>query len=231
VESVLITGANRGIGLELTKRYAAAGNRVFACCRDPDKAVELQALTDTRKGLSIHGVQITEAASVTGLIKQIRAAPIDILINNAGTSGPPPQRQSLQNMDFDAWAETFSVNTMAPLRMLQAFRDNLKAGTNPRAVTMTSQMGALAWKAPGMYAYCSSKAAVNKVMQMAAIELANDGIAVCLIHPGWVRTDSGGTNADLSVAKSAYGIMAVIDKMSVATTGRFLKWNGEEHPW
>jgi NAD(P)-dependent dehydrogenase (short-subunit alcohol dehydrogenase family) len=231
VESVLITGANRGIGLELSKRYAAAGNRVFACCREPARAAELSTLAKTREDLTIHRVHVADGESVAALAKQIGAAPIDILINNAGMSGPAGQRQSVLDMDFAGWAETFAVNTMAPLRMLQVFRKNLAAAAHPRAITITSQMGALAVNMNVMYAYCSSKAAVNKVMKMAAAELANDGIAVCLIHPGWVRTDMGGAGADISAAESAEGIMAVIADTTVTKTGRFRKWNGEEHPW
>jgi NAD(P)-dependent dehydrogenase (short-subunit alcohol dehydrogenase family) len=231
METVLITGANRGIGLELAARYAAAGNRVLACCRQPSKADKLQALAKSRKGLTIHAVHVADGKSVAALAAEIRTAPIDILINNAGMSGPAGDKQSLAHMDFDGWAETFTVNTMAPLRMLQTFRRNLKAGKNPRAITITSQMGALALNMPVMFAYCSSKAAVNKVMRMASVELANDGIAVGLIHPGWVRTDMGGSGADISVEDSAAGIMSVIAKLSLADTGSFKKWNGEDHAW
>jgi NAD(P)-dependent dehydrogenase (short-subunit alcohol dehydrogenase family) len=185
VESVLITGANRGIGLEVSRRYAAAGNRVFACCREPSRAAELAALAKSHKQLTIHGVHVADGESVAGLANEIGTVPLDILINNAGMSGP----------------------------------------------AITSQMGALAVNMNVMYAYCSSKAAVNKVMKMAAGELANDGIAVSLIHPGWVRTDMGGPGADISVAESAEGIMAVIADTSLANTGSFRKWNGAEHPW
>lgn len=231
METVLITGANRGIGLELAKRYAAGGNRVLACCREPEKAAQLQALASAGKAVTIHGVHVADGASVAAVAKEIGATSIDILINNAGMPGPAFQKQSLADMDFEGWAETFAVNTMAPLRMLQAFRANLRAGKNARAITITSQMGAIAWGTPVMYAYCSSKGAVNKVMKMASVELAKDGIAVVLVHPGFVRTDMGGKNADISVEESAAGIMAVIAGASVANTGRFMKWNGEEHAW
>jgi len=230
METVLITGANRGIGLELAARYAAAGNRVLACCRDPQKAEQLQALAKSRKGLTVHGVHVADGKSVAALAAEVKE-PIDILINNAGMSGPAADKQSVANMDFDGWAETFAVNTMAPLRMLQAFRRNLKAGKNARAITITSQMGALSLNMPVMFAYCSSKAAVNKVMNMASVELANDGITVGLVHPGWVRTDMGGKNADLSVEDSAAGIMSTIAKWTPAETGSFKKWNGETHGW
>ena len=231
METVLITGANRGIGLELASRYAAAGNRVLACCREPATATKLQALAKSRKGLTIHGVHVADGKSVAALATEVRTAPIDILINNAGMSGPDGAKQSLANMDFDGWSETFAVNTMAPLRMVQTFRRNLKAGKNPRAITITSQMGALSLNMPVMFAYCSSKAAVNKVMRMASVELAADGIAVGLIHPGWVRTDMGGSGADISVEDSAAGIISVIANLTLADTGSFKKWNGEDHPW
>jgi NAD(P)-dependent dehydrogenase (short-subunit alcohol dehydrogenase family) len=230
METVLITGANRGIGLELASRYAAAGNRVLACCREPAKATKLQALAKSRKGLTIHGVHVADGKSVAALAAEIRTAPIDIMINNAGMSGPDGTKQSLANMDFDGWAETFAVNTIAPLRMLQTFRRNLKAGKNPRAITITSQMGALSLNMPVMFAYCSSKAAVNKVMRMASVELAGDGIAVGLIHPGWVRTDMGGAAAPLSIAESVSGLVDVIETPQTAKH-RFLDYQGAELPW
>ena len=231
MQTVLITGANRGIGLELTRRYAAAGDRVLACCREPASATALQALAKANPNVTVHGVRVSDGASVAALAEQIGNAPIDVLINNAGMAGPPIQKQSLEEMDFDGWAEAFAVNTMAPLRMLQTFRKNLAAGKNPRAITITSQMGAIAFPMPVMYAYCSSKGAVNKVMKMAARALEREGITVLLVHPGFVKTDMGGPNAEITPEESAAGIASVIASASIASTGKFLKWNGEEHPW
>jgi NAD(P)-dependent dehydrogenase (short-subunit alcohol dehydrogenase family) len=231
MQTVLITGAGRGIGLELTRRYAAAGDHVLACCREPAKATALRALASENPNVTVYGVHVSDGASVAALAEQIGDTPIDVLINNAGMAGPPMQKQSLREMDFDGWAQTFAVNTMAPLRMLQTFRKNLAAGRNPRAITITSQMGAIAFPMPVMYAYCSTKGAVNKVMKMAADELKRDGIAVLLVHPGFVKTDMGGPNAEITPAESAAGITAVIANASIASTGKFMKWNGEEHPW
>lgn len=231
MQTVLISGANRGIGLELARRYAAAGDRVLACCREPARATALAALAKAHPNLTVHGVRVSDGASVAALAAQIGDTPIDILINNAGMAGPPFQKQSLEEMDFEGWAETFAVNTMAPLRMLQAFRKNLRAGRNPRAVSITSQMGAIAYKIPIMYAYCSSKGALNKVMKMASDALRQEGIAVLLVHPGFVKTDMGGPNAEITPEESAAGIVSVIAEASLADSGRFLKWNGEEHPW
>ena len=225
--TVMITGANRGIGLELSKRYAATGNEVIACCREPDKAEALQNIENIR----VCGVTVADGDSVAALAAEIGDQPIDILINNAGTPGPAPDQQSALQMDFDGWADAFAVNTMAPLRMVQAFRDNLKAADRAKAITITSQMGALDLNWPVMYAYCSTKAAVNKVMRMISLELANDETAVALIHPGFVKTDMGGPNAEIEPSESAEGIMSVIEGVNLEGTGCFMKWNGEVHAW
>lgn len=231
MSTVLITGANRGIGLEMTKLYAAAGHRVLACCRAPARADKLAAVAAQHEGVRPLGVEITSGASVAALRQTVGEQPIDVLLNNAGAPGPAPQNQSLANMDYDGWLEAFNVNTLAPLRVLQAFRGNLAAGTNPRAVTITSQMGALGLDMVAMYAYCTSKAAVNKLMRLASFELKKEGITVALIHPGWVRTDMGGPQAQISPEESAAGIVSVIEKLSLAETGCFKKWNGETHVW
>lgn len=229
--TTLITGANKGIGLKLVERYAKAGHHVIACCRNPDSATELQALAEKTGKVQVEGVIVGLDASVADLKKRIGDTPIDLLINNAGMAGPPPEQQSAQQMDFDGWAETLNVNTMAPLRVLQAFRPNLAAAQHAKAVTITSQMGALSLDMPVMYAYCSSKAAVNKIMKMYAMDAANDGIAVQLIHPGWVQTDMGGAQAEITPDESAEGIVSVIDGLAMENTGSFMKWNGEVHAW
>jgi len=229
--TLMITGANRGIGLELAKRYAAAGNTVLACCREPAKAKELNALAAANKSVKVLGVHVADAKSVAALKSTLGDQPIDVLINNAGMQGPPPQNQSLDKMDYEGWAETFAVNSMAPLRMLQTFRGNLAKGKQPKAVTITSQMGALSLDMTMAYAYCASKAAVNKVMKLASVELAQQGIIVSLIHPGWVKTDMGGPHAQLTVEESAKGIQSVIDKLTPADNGSFKKWDGEAHGW
>jgi NAD(P)-dependent dehydrogenase (short-subunit alcohol dehydrogenase family) len=229
--TVLITGANRGIGFEMTKLYAAAGNRVLACCRAPAKAEKLGALAAQQKSVVPLAVEIARAESVEALRKEVGDQAIDILINNAGQAGPPFQKQSLANMDYEGWLDTFNVNTLAPFRMLQAFRSNLAAGKDPKAITITSQMGAIGLDMIAMYAYCSSKAAVNKVMRMASFELKKEGITVALIHPGYVRTDMGGPNAEIDPDESARGIVDTIAKLTLAETGCFKKWNGETHVW
>lgn len=227
-ETVLITGANRGIGLELTKRFLGAGKRVIATCRVPEEATDLSALANQPE-LVVHTLEVTCGESVQRLLETLGDQPLDVLINNAGIMGG--DQQSIDAMDYAAWLHAFEVNTMAPFRLITTFRDNLRHSKRPRAITLSSQMGALSRKSKGAHAYRSSKAAVNKVMQVLSMELEADGIVVCPVHPGWVRTDMGGAGADISVDESADGLFRLIDAMTMAQTGRFWTWEGEEHAW
>lgn len=225
MSTLMITGANRGIGFELSRRYAAAGHEVIACCRESANADALKDLDDVR----VCRVSVSDADSVAALAREIGDQPIDILINNAGTPGP--KQQTATAMDYEGWADTFAVNTMAPLRMVQTFRKNLAAASGGKLINITSQLGALDLNSPVLYAYSSSKAALNKIMRMISVELIADGIAVALIHPGYVKTGMGGANAEIEVEESAEGIMNVIEGLSLDDTGCFMKWNGEVHPW
>ena len=134
-------------------------------------------------------------------------------------------------MDFDGWAETMNINTMAPVRVMHALLPNLKSSNNAKVVSITSQMGALSLDMPVAFAYCTSKAALNKFMKLAALELGKENIAVAVIHPGWVKTDMGGPGADITPQESATGIANVIGKLDASNNGGFWKWDGEEHAW
>lgn len=226
--NVLITGANKGVGLEMVKLYAERGDTVLACCRRP---AEAEALNAVEGDVEVIEVQVSDGDSVANLASTLGDRPVDILINNAGMYGPSTEQQSAYAMDFEGWAETFEVNTMAPVRVMQALMPNLKASDNARVVSITSQMGALSLDMPVAYAYCTSKAALNKFMKMAALELGKEGINVCVIHPGWVQTDMGGPNADITPQESAEGIVSTIDGLNAESNGSFWKWNGEVHGW
>jgi NAD(P)-dependent dehydrogenase (short-subunit alcohol dehydrogenase family) len=228
--TVLITGANRGIGLEMVRIYAGQGDRVIACCRDPEGADELNRLAG-EGDVRVQKVSVGEAESVAAMAADLEGTVIDVVINNAGMGGPAYENQTVSNMDFEGWAETFNINTMAPVRVMQVLDDNLKLADNPKVVTITSQMGALDLDMTVAYAYCTSKAALNKFMRMAAIEKAKQGIAVCVIHPGWVRTDMGGEGADISPEESARGIIDVIGGLNADNTGSFWTWDGKTHAW
>jgi NAD(P)-dependent dehydrogenase (short-subunit alcohol dehydrogenase family) len=231
MKTIAITGANRGIGLELARQAAVRGDRVVATCRNPDTATDLQQLAAGHAAVGIHALTVDDAASVARFAQALRGTSVDVLINNAGIMGPAAAQQSLDHMDYDGWAECHAVNTMAPLRLLQALRPNLEAAKPAKAVTITSQMGAIAVDMRFSLAYCASKAAVNKVMRLVAPELATAGVIVSLVHPGWVRTDMGGSDADIAPEESASGIWKVIDRLGPNDAGSFWSWTGEPHPW
>lgn len=229
-QTTLITGANRGIGLEVTRRFSDAGWHVIACCREPFRAKELTALAEAADGrIEILPLNVTDEASVRALEATIKGRKIDVLLNNAGIIGG--DHQSAFDMNYDVWLETLKVNTIAPFRMAEALIDNLRLSGDPRIVNISSQMGALSRRSSGSYAYRSSKAALNKVMQVLAEDLRSENIIVSLVHPGWVRTDMGGPSADISVVESGEGIFSLITKLQMADSGKFFKWNGEEHRW
>ncbi|WP_394209040.1 SDR family oxidoreductase [Enterovibrio calviensis] len=228
MNTVLVTGATRGIGLELVKQFLESGNQVFATYRGNTPPDALNALLSTNQ-LSLRPLQVTDEKSIAELVSILDGIAIDILINNAGSSGP--DNQSYHDMDAKGWAEAFRVNTIAPLMVTSALIPNLAISDSPRVITISSQMGSLHRESVGMYAYRSSKAAVNKVMQVLALELKEKGIIVCPVHPGWVRTDMGGEDAEISAKESAQGIVALTSQLTLADTGKFLTWEGKEHAW
>ncbi|MES2625662.1 MAG: SDR family oxidoreductase [Pseudomonadota bacterium] len=229
METIVITGANRGIGLELTRIYLAAGNRVIAGCRDPQAAAALAALASTQE-LEVLKLDVADDASVAAFGARLGTDAVDVLINNAGIMGG--DKQDVTNMDYAAWLHTFNVNTLGPFRVATALLSNLKLATRPRIITLSSQMGAFGLQmGTGSYAYRSSKSAVSKVMQVLAAELKGDNIIVCPVHPGWVKTDMGGTHATIEATDSAGGLIRFIEKLTMEQSGRFWTWEGKEHTW
>jgi len=230
VSNIVITGANRGIGLALASLYARRGDTVFACCRTPSSANALQALAEGAS-LRVLPLDVRDEASVATLASTLGDTPVDTLINNAGVSGGPLEEQTATRMNFGAWADAFDTNAMGPVRVLQALLPSLKRAKNPKVMSVTSQLGALSLDLALAFGYSASKAALNKFMRLAAGELSRDGIAVGLVHPGWVKTDMGGAGAHITPAESAAGIANVIDRLSLENTGGFWKWNGSAHDW
>jgi NAD(P)-dependent dehydrogenase (short-subunit alcohol dehydrogenase family) len=222
--TILITGANRGIGLESARKFAADGWRVLACCRNPDKATELAAMS----GAEMHALDVTDMAAVDALAKKI-SDPIDVLLNNAGQSSFTPT--GFGSMDYEGWADLFTVNTLAPFKMIEAFHDHLRRSGRKVIVNVSSQMGSIADTSRGYVPYRASKAALNMVTKALAGDLAADKIIVFSIHPGWVRTDMGGPNATVSPEDSAAGIKKLIEGAKANASGAFFNWTGETLPW
>lgn len=226
--TVLITGASRGIGLEFVRQYAAEGADVIACCRAPEKADALKTLAKSAQ-VEVLPLDVTEPRSVEALKTKLAGKPIDILINNAGVSGPRSEPKG--SIDFAGWVETFKTNSVAPMLVSQALRDNLKAGKLKKLITITSMMGSIAGHGGGAYAYRASKAAVNSVMHGLSREWAKHGIVVGIFHPGWVKTDMGGSGAPVTPEESVKGLRAQIAKLGTANSGEYRDYTGQEIAW
>ncbi len=229
MSTVLITGANRGIGLEFVRQYASDGAKVIAFAREPDRANELKELARKHSKIEVHKLDVSDFKTCAALGKTLAGEPIDILVNNAGYYGP--KRQSADDMDFDGWACTFAVNTMGPLALAQALHENLKLGREKKLVTITSGMASTATTEGGYLAYRATKAAVNNVMRNLSVDWRKDGIIAVVVSPGWVRTDMGGQGAPLSPEQSVSGMRQVIAGLTPADSGKFLTWQGHERPW
>lgn len=228
---VLITGAARGIGFELARQYAEAGDRVYATTRNPQGADQLNALmADFQDQLTVHRMDVGDMDSVRACAAELNGAPIDVLINNAGVWGGL-ETQTFQNMDYENWAFELNVMAMGPFRVIQTFLPNVLAGQDRKVVTLSSQVAAHVYDHVIGYSYASAKAAVNRLMTALATELKDQGIIVVPMHPGWVKTDMAGDVADIYPSESAEGVRRVIADMSMADTGKFLKWTGDVHPW
>ena len=225
--SVLITGANRGLGLEFTHQYAADGWRVFAACRDPAGARDLAAVEGD---VSAETLDVDDGPQVAALANKLSGQPIDVLINNAGIYGPKDVTRD--TVVYDAWGQVFRTNAMSPLAVSAAFAANVAQGGQKKIITLSSIMGSIAENvSSGDFIYRSSKAAVNAVMKSLAGDLKSEGITVAVLHPGWVRTDMGGPDAAIEAPESVTGMRAVIAGLKESDSGRFLNYDGTEIPW
>jgi len=229
--TVLVTGANRGLGLEFARQYAADGWQVFAACRAPDAAKELQGLAaECNERIRVVDMDVTDAASVGAAAAALKGEAIDVLLNNAGVGSPPDQRFGA--LDYSAWAKVLDTNTLGPMRVVEAFVENVEQSRQKKIVTITSGMGSIQDNSSGgSYAYRSSKAAVNMVMKSLAIDLAKRDVICVVMNPGWVRTDMGGSGGKLSPAESITALRSIIGSLSPKDSGQFLNWNGELYSW
>lgn len=225
---VVITGANRGIGLELVRQYAQLTDvTVFAACRQTSP--ELQALESDR--VIIIPMEVTDPESIHQAVALIQAqvSGVDALINNAGIN---PDGQRLDSIEPEMMLEVYNVNTVAPLMLVKAFLELLKGGAAARIVNISSSMGSLEDRTyGGSYAYCASKAALNMVSRGLAADLRTYGMIVLALDPGWVQTDMGGRGATLTPEQSARGIIKVIFGLKSEHNGAFLRWDGSTHAW
>jgi NAD(P)-dependent dehydrogenase (short-subunit alcohol dehydrogenase family) len=229
--SILITGANRGLGLEFVRQCNAAAWRVFACCRNPIQADALKAIAaDSNERVSLHRLDVADFAQIESLARDLRDEPIDILLNNAGIYGP--QNARFGQTDYRAWTEVFAVNVMAPMKMAECFMDNVIRSERKLIVGLSSLMGSIGETDQGEhYLYRSSKAALNMVIKTLSIDLHARGITAVVLHPGWVQTDMGGPQAPLKPPESIRGMLKVINGLSMKDTGKFFSYDASEVPW
>jgi NAD(P)-dependent dehydrogenase (short-subunit alcohol dehydrogenase family) len=222
---VFITGANRGIGLEFTKQYAAAGWRVIACYRTPQTAVELLMLSTKHSNIRAIALDVANFAQIDAVANELADEDIDVLINNAGIY-PSGNATEL------AWANAFKTNAMAPFKVAQAFTQHLANSQLKKLATLSSKMGSMDDNTSGgSYIYRSSKAAVNMVMKSLSVDLSAHGISVVTLHPGWVQTDMGGPNGLINTQTSVAGMRQVIDHLSLENTGQFIAFDGQPIKW
>jgi NAD(P)-dependent dehydrogenase (short-subunit alcohol dehydrogenase family) len=227
----LITGANRGIGLELTRQCLQRGDRVFATCRNPQDAVELQALEAGFEQLTILQMDVTRPISLHAARQSVEAQvpSLNLLFNNAGIGSGG---ETITSVRLEDMLQALEVNAIGPVMVVKEFYDLLRVGRSPRVVNISSEAGSLARARSGRgYSYFGSKAALNMYTRALAFDRNMRGIIVIALHPGWVRTDIGGSMAPLSPAEAVESILQVADSLTEADTGKFFTYDGREHPW
>jgi NAD(P)-dependent dehydrogenase (short-subunit alcohol dehydrogenase family) len=222
--TIMITGASRGLGLEFARQFYNEECRVIATCRSPKDANELNAIGD----IDVHALDVTDDKSVTTLADKLRGENIDILINNAGVIG---QRDGFGRIDYDIWAETMDTNVFGPMRVAEAFRDNVMNSYKKQMIFITSRMGSITEAVPNAYVYRSSKAALNMAVKCLSAELGEQGLIAVLFHPGHVQTDMGGQAAPVTPQKSIEGMKNQIVALTRDDNGRFLSYDGRQIPW
>jgi len=229
--TVLITGANRGLGLEFCRQYAENGWKVLACCRHPEQASDLQDLAARHPRLSLHRLDLSRFEDIDTLARELTAEPIDVLLNNAGVYGDAAHNR-FGAMDYAQWTQVLRIDALAPVKMAEAFLPHVKGSSRRLIVAVTSLMGSIGDNTSGgSILYRSAKAALNAAMKSLSIDLREQGIGVLILHPGWVRTDMGGPNAPTAPEESIGGMRKIIEGFTPRDSGRFLNFRGEELPW
>lgn len=238
IRRVLVTGAGRGLGLEFTRRYLERGDRVFATCREPSRARDLEALAAAHPArLTVVALDVADTHSIRRAHTAVRRRTdaLDFLINNAGVysrRGSKDPSERLGTLSFDDALHVLRTNALGALMVTQQCLDLLEAGRGPRVVAISSEYGSVSENTDGFpYYYAASKAALNMLMRSLAPEARRRGIVAAILDPGWVRTDMGGPQAPLTPARSVAGMMTVIDGLSARDSGRFYTWKGTPAPW
>ena len=231
MKNILITGANRGLGLGLVKNYLENNEKVFCTTRNISKSKELKLLKEKHtNSLEICELDLLDKDSPNILSNFLENEPIDLFINNAGVIGKSAQH--FKSVSLDSWLEVLKVNLIAPLLITQSIIKNIEKSSEKKIYILSSKVGSIEDnKSGGMYVYRSSKTALNQIVKSLSIDLKPLGISVISLHPGWVRTDMGGPNALISVEESVNGMVGVISNTNISNSGQFINYDGTELPW
>jgi NAD(P)-dependent dehydrogenase (short-subunit alcohol dehydrogenase family) len=230
--TVLITGANRGLGLEFCRQYASQGWQVIAGCRNPAQADALHQLQNQYPAaFQIETLDVEDFAQIDALSKKLADSTIDMLINNAGVYDDKKDN-GFGRLDYQLWQHSLLVNTLAPVKMVEAFLPQIKRGNKKLIANVSSLMGSITDNGSGgsLY-YRSSKAALNAAMKTLSLDLKDEGVGVLILHPGWVLTDMGGPNALIDSQTSVGGMCEQLERFTLAQTGSFMKYDGKSMPW
>ncbi len=224
-QTVLITGANRGIGLALAQEFTAAGFQVIGTARKPTRADALKAT-----GARVLQLDVTQSDSVSAMAKALADVEIDILINNAGISGQ--NDKDFPALNVDAIQRVIDVNTLGPIRVMQALLPNVKSSERKVIANVSSMMGSMELNTWGTYlGYRASKAALNSATKTLSVDFANEGLTFVVLHPGYVQTDMNDGQGNITPAQSAEGLVKVITGLTDADNGAYYDWQGKHLPW
>ena len=231
MNKVLVTGANRGLGLEFCRQYAKAGWGVLACCRNPELAIQLNDLAIENSHVQVFKIDVLDRNSIDILANDLRGTRINLIIANAGVYGDS-RGHEFGNLEYTDWISTLETNVLGVVKVAEAFLPNLKNSQKPCLAVLSSQMGSIEDNSSGgSILYRSSKAALNAVMKSLSIDLQDDDIGVLIFHPGWVKTDMGGPHALIDAETSICGMMKQISEFKMSQTGHFIKYDGTLLPW
>ena len=226
--TVLVTGANRGLGYEFVKQYSENKFDVFACCRNVNEAKKLKELAETSNKIKVYELDVGNLKVIKSLSQQLKNEKIDVLINNAGIY----RSSTVGNINYDDWMESFKVNTIAPYQIVENFLEQIINSDLKKVVSITSKMGSIDDNTSGgSYIYRSSKTALNSMMRSLTHDLKNQGVATLTLHPGWVRTDMGGPGGWINSIESVQGMIKQIDKLTIDDSGKYLDYAGKTINW
>ena len=246
MKTILVTGTNKGIGLEIVKQYLCAGFKVIATCRNLSKKDNLNELLNSFPDMiSVYQMELLDEKSIESFSSKIKNIPIDIFINNAGVTFGYSRKAKLSNTGIsynklntfghiksENWLPIFKANCIAPLLLTQLLHRNFLLGNEKKIVFISSKPASITENTGGsMYMSRSSRSALNQVIKSLSIDLINEGISVASISPGWVKTDSGGINALIDVQTSVTGIKKIVNELRLENTGKFWDYNGDIIPW